>query len=159
MPTTLQAPTHAPTATGTNRQETAPNPARRGPILLACDGTGQSSAPVIAARLLANRIGVPLEVVTVLEPQVMYGIALDSGATPMFMPDVDEARRTNRAAAVQNYIARFSGGASPLPMHIRFGGIAEQVAAVERERVATLVVVGAAPHQRVNRMVAGERAV
>ena len=71
MSTTLQVPTPAPTATGTSRQVTAPNPARRGPILLACDGTGQSRAPVIAARLIADRLGVPHEVVTVLEPQVM----------------------------------------------------------------------------------------
>jgi len=138
---------------------TAPNPARRGPILLACDGTGQSRAPVIVARLIADRLGVPLEVVTVLEPQVLYGVALGAGAAPMFMPEVEEARRTNRAAAVQNYIARFSGGTSPVPMHVRFGGIAEEVGAIARERGATLVVVGAAPHQRVNRMVAGERAV
>ena len=159
MSTTLQVPTPAPTATGTSRQVTAPNPARRGPILLACDGTGQSRAPVIVARLIADRLGVPLEVVAVLEPQVMYGVAIGTGAAPMFMPEIEKARRTNRAAAVQNYIARFSGGASPVPMHVRFGGIAEEIGAVARERGATLVVVGAAPHQRVNRMIGGERAV
>jgi nucleotide-binding universal stress UspA family protein len=159
MSTTLQAPTEAPAPAGTTRHAKAPNPARRGPILLASDGTGESRAPVVAARLIADRLGVPLEVVTVLEPQVMYGVAIGTSAAPMFMPDVEETRRTNRATAVQNYIARFSGGASPVPMHVRLGGIAEEIGAVARERRATLVVVGAAPHQRVNRMIAGERAV
>ena len=56
------------------------NPARRGPILLACDGNETSGAPVIAARMLAERLHLPLEVVTVLEPQAIYAVAL--GGTP-----------------------------------------------------------------------------
>ena len=157
MSTTLQTQNQVPTVAG--RHEMAPNPARRGPILLACDGTGQSGAPVTAARLIANHLGVPLEVVTVLEPQAaIHGVAFGIGAVPVFLPEVDDARRTNRADAVQNYIARFSTGASPVPMHIRFGRVAEEIGAVAHERDATLVVVGAAPHQRMNRVVAGERA-
>jgi nucleotide-binding universal stress UspA family protein len=112
---------------------------------------------VIAARLLADRLGLQLEVVTVLEPRVIYGVAL--GRPPSYLPEVDEARRANREDAVMNYIARFSGGATPVPMHVRFGAIAEEIATVARERAATLVVVGASPHQRVNRIVGGERAV
>jgi nucleotide-binding universal stress UspA family protein len=96
-------------------------------------------------------------VVTVLEPQVIYGVAL--GGTPIYLPEVDEARRAHREDAVMNYIARFSGGAAPVPMHVRFGGIAEETATVARERAATFVVVGAAPHQRANRIISGERAV
>jgi nucleotide-binding universal stress UspA family protein len=45
------------------------------------------------------------------------------------------------------------------PLHIRFGTIADEIAAVARERAATLVVVGASPHQRLNRIIGGERAV
>jgi nucleotide-binding universal stress UspA family protein len=44
-------------------------------------------------------------------------------------------------------------------VHTRFGGIADEIARVARERDATLVVVSAAPHQRLNRFIAGERAV
>lgn len=132
------------------------NPALRGPILLATDGTAQSGAAVVAARLLAQRLDRPLEIVSVLEPQVAYGVAL--GGTPIYVPELDEARRSIRLAAVADYVARHSDG--PLPtVHLRLGAIAEEVAEVARERAATLVVVGAAPHQRVNRVVAGERAV
>ena len=133
------------------------NPALRGPILLATDGTSQSGAAVVAARLLAEQLGLPLEVVTVLEPDLAYGVAL--GGTPLYMPDVDDARRARRVAEVLEYVARFSGGAAPPTMHVRFGAIAEEVADVALARSATMVVVGSAPHQRVNRMIAGERAV
>jgi len=152
----LDAP--LPGVEGETCQATVPrNPALRGPILLATDGTGRSGAPVIAARLLSERLGVPLEVVSVLESQVVYGVAL--GGTPIFLPEVEDARRTNRMRAVQEFVARFSGGDVPPPMHIRFGAIADEIAQVARERSATLVVMGAAPHQRANRVIAGERAV
>jgi len=132
------------------------NPARRGPILLACDGSEKSGAPVIAARLLAEHLGLPLEVATVLEPQAIYGVAL--GGIPIYVSDVEDARRTTRTRTVEDYVARFSGGAAPVHVHARFGSIALEVAQVARERDATFIVTGAAPHQRLNRIVAGERA-
>ena len=139
------------------RQAVALNPAFHGPILLATDGTSQSGAPVFAARLLAEQLGVPLEVVTVLEPEMAYGVML--GGTPIYMPEVEDARRSARVASVHAYVSRFSGGAPPPSIHIRFGAIADEIAEVARDRSATMIVVGAAPHQRVNRIVAGERAV
>lgn len=132
------------------------NPALHGPVLLATDGSGKSGAPAIAAQLIAQRLGVPLEVVTVLEPQVIYGAAL--GGVPVYLPEVDEARKTTRTADVSAYVSRYADVAT-LPVHLRFGSVAEEIALVARERSATLVVVGAAPHQRLNHIVAGELAV
>jgi nucleotide-binding universal stress UspA family protein len=133
------------------------NPALRGPILLATDGTSLSGAPVVAARLLAEQLGVPLEVVTVLEPETAYGVML--GGIPMYLPEVDDVRRTARVDRVLAYVSRFSGSAALPNIHVRFGGIADEIAEVARDRSATMIVVGAAPHQRVNHIVAGERAV
>jgi nucleotide-binding universal stress UspA family protein len=133
------------------------NPALRGPILLATDGTSLSGAPVVAARLLAEQLGVSLEVVTVLEPETAYGVML--GGTPIYLPEVDDARRTARLDQVLAYVSRFSGSAALPSIHVRFGGIADEIAEVARDRSATMIVVGAAPHQRVNHIVAGERAV
>ena len=151
---------HAPETRG----EVAPahravalNPAFHGPILLATDGTSQSGASIVAARLLAEQLGVPLEVVTVLEPETAYGVML--GGTPIYIPEVEDARRAARVSRVLEYVSRFSGGAAPPNIHIRFGAIAEEIAEVARDRSATMIVVGAAPHQRVNRIVAGERVV
>lgn len=133
------------------------NPAFHGPILLATDGTSQSGAPVLAAHLLADHLGVPFEVVTVLEPETAYGVML--GGTPIYMPEVEDARRKARVDGVLAYVSRFSGGAVLPSIHVRFGSIAEEIAEVARDRSATMIIVGAAPHQRVNRMVAGQRAV
>ena len=151
------SPALAGVAVEARHRATLRNPALAGPILLATDGTSQSGAAVVAGRLLAEQLGVPLEVVTVLEPDLAYGVAL--GGTPLYLPDVDEARRAKRTAEVLDYVARFSGGAPMPTMHVRFGAIAEEIADVALARSATMVVVGSAPHQRVNRMIAGERAV
>jgi universal stress protein E len=146
------------TGAGPSTQPGTPraNPARRGPILLATDGAGKSGAAAIAARLLARHLNVPLEVVSVLRLQLPYGDAL--GGTPMYLPEVDDVQREVRTAAVLEYVANYADGDVP-PVHVRFGGIADEIAYVAQERNATLVVVGAAPHQRVNRIIGGERAV
>lgn len=146
------------TGAGPSTQPGTPraNSALRGPILLATDGAGKSGAAVIAARLLARRLNVPLEVVSVLPLHVPYGVAL--GGTPIYLPEVDDVRREVQTAAVLEYVARSAEGGVP-PVHVRFGGIADEIAVVAQERNATLVVVGAAPHQRANRIIGGELAV
>ena len=52
------------------------NPGRRGPIVLATDATGMGGVPILAARLLAARLDVSLEVVTVLDPPMPYSHAV-----------------------------------------------------------------------------------
>jgi nucleotide-binding universal stress UspA family protein len=135
-----------------------PNPALKGPVLLATDGRSKNGAAVVGARLIAERLGRALEIVTVLEPEIIYGATL--GGVPVYLPEVEDARRQRRLDDVQSYVARHSpsGTASP-PVHMRSGPIAQEIAAIARQRNATLIVVGAAPHRRLNHMVAGERAV
>jgi universal stress protein E len=132
------------------------NPALRGPVLLATDGRGKSDAPAIVARLIAQRLGVTLEVVTVIDAQMTYD------ASPLgnliYPPDLADAMRKTRLADVQAYLAQQPGSAAPPPIHVSFGSIAGEVTRVAAERSATLIVVGAAPHRRFNHMAAGERA-
>lgn len=156
MSTTLQEAPGTTVETATRPGTTRVNPALRGPILLATDGAGKSGAAAIAARLLARQLDLPLEIVSVLELQYAYDVTL--GGTPIYVPEVDEIRRENRTAAVLEYVAKHAGGDVP-PVHIRYGGIAYEIAEAARERNATLVVVGAAPHQRLNRIIGGERGV
>jgi nucleotide-binding universal stress UspA family protein len=118
---------------------------------------GKGGAPVVAAHFVAERLAVPLEVVTVIEPQGAYGAAL--GGIPEYFPSLDDELKSSRLADVQEYVARHSAkDAVPARIHMAFGSIAADVARIAAERAATLIVVGAAPHQRLKHMVAGERA-
>src|SRR5689334_14238952 len=114
-----------PTGVGPSTQPGTPHasPALRGPILLATDGTGKSGAAVVAARLLARHLNVPLEVVSILSLQVPYDVAL--GGTPIYLPEVDDVRREAQTAAVLQYVARSAADGVP-PVHVRFGGIADE---------------------------------
>jgi nucleotide-binding universal stress UspA family protein len=77
----------------------------------------------------------------------------------VYIPEVYESEKDRRMSEVRDYLTRYIP-ASPLPtISLRFGMVAQEIADVARERGATLVVVGAAPHQRLNRIVAGARAV
>ena len=156
MSTTAQEGPSTGVAPSTQTGIARANPALRGPVLLATDGKSPSGAPVIAARILARHLNVPLEVVSVLPFQMPYGDAF--GAVPTYLPEIDEVRREAQTAAVLEYVGKLDAGGVP-PVHIRFGGIADGVGMAAQERNASLVVVGAAPHQRLNRIIGGERAV
>lgn len=129
---------------------------RRGPVVLATDGTSRSGAPVLAAQLLARHLDHPLEVVTVLEPIPVYDNMFDADA--LDSPAIDEARRDAREIAVRDYVGRFSGGALPTGVHVRGGSVAPEIAQFARELSATVIVVGAAPHRRLRHVVSGARA-
>ena len=131
------------------------NPALRGPVLLATHGVELSDAPAHAARLLAQRLGRPLHVVTVMEPRPEDEPALDLG------PLLDEVAR-ERAEAQEDTVRKYVGAALPADMEftveVRHGRVSREIAAVARERDATVVVLGAVPRHRLVRALAGVRA-
>jgi len=133
------------------------NPVRRGPVVLATDGRSQSGAVVVAAQLIAARLAVPLEVVSVLEPTPVYTTSVPEVAVPND-PTIDESRRDAREIAVSDYFSRFSGGATPPRVHVRLGSIATEVSRFAREVSATMVVMGSAPHRRFRRVASSDRA-
>lgn len=157
MPPTIQDSPARPSELESNAATARRNPALRGPVLLATDGTSQSGAALIAARLIADRLGVPLEIVTVLEPQLAYGAVV--GGMPVYIPELDQSQKEQRMAEVFAYVHRHSKDIDEPSIDVRYGVVALEVGNAARERGATLVVVGAAPHQRLNRIVAGERAL
>lgn len=142
-------------AVGVRPTHLVANPMRRGPVVLATDGMSQTGAPVVAAELLAARLDLPLEVVTVMEPLPTFTSAPDV-IIPLD-PSIDEARRTDRETRVSDYVGRFSGGASPPPVHARFGHVPTEISRFARDMSATIIVMGSAPHRRFRHMVSGER--
>ena len=73
------------------------NPMRRGPVVLATDGTAHDGAAAVAAQLIAARLNLPLEVVSVLE-----GLPTLLGAPPATS---DERHREARATSVRGWRA------------------------------------------------------
>src|SRR5690606_32733277 len=128
------------------RQEYVRNPVRRGAVLLAVDGNELSEGPAIAAKLLAERLDVPLELVTVLEPASLYGnVNMIPSATAAL---VEATRRDDRIEVVEEYAARFLNMTPAPRIHVRYGSVARTIAAAAREIRASAIVVGASPHHR-----------
>ena len=136
--------------------EYARNPVRRGPVLLAVDGNELSDGPAIAAKLLAERLDMPLELVTVLEPGPLYGnVNMMPTATAAL---VEATRRDDRIADVEQYAARYLNTTPAPRIHVRYGSVARTIAVAAREIRASAIVVGASPHYRRSRIIGGERA-
>ena len=155
-PQLLPAPGAMPTAPalGAGQQTEATHPFRKGPVLLACDGREQSDGSLIAARLIAARLGVPVEVVTVLEPLPIYNTDDSDALSVLAELDLRPIRETR----VRQQIATWMPPGESWRLHVRYGSLIREIAAVARERAASLVVVGSAPHSRLGSIIAGTRA-
>jgi nucleotide-binding universal stress UspA family protein len=156
MVTLSEQPLHIALEPGARASRATASPARHGPVVLATDGVSRSGAVVVAAQLLAARLDVPLEVVSVLEPTPIYSSVPDR--VVLSDPLIDEARRDARQTTVSDYIGRFSGGATPPSIHVRFGGVVAELSRFAREVSATIIVMGSAPHRRFRHVASGDRA-
>ena len=116
------------------------NPVRRRPVVLAIDGTESGGSAVVAARIIAARLDLPLEVITVLEPTPTSLATAD--AEVRGDPAYDDARRQAREIAVTDYVCRFSGGDTPPRVHVRVGNVADEIIRFARDVLATTVVLG-----------------
>jgi nucleotide-binding universal stress UspA family protein len=128
------------------------NPLRRGPIVLATDGTTRGGALVVAAQLLAARLDLPLEVISILESPA-------SSARAGFAVQDDDARRHAREIAVSDYVSRFAGGATPPRIHVRVGDVAVEIGRFARDVSATMIIIGATPDRLLRHTESGPRMV
>jgi nucleotide-binding universal stress UspA family protein len=109
-------------------------------VVLAIDGTECGGSGVVAARMIAARLDLPLEVITVLEPTPTSSATLDVEARAD--PAHDDARRQSREIAVTDYVCRFSGGDTPPRVHVRVGNASDEIIRFARAVLATTVVMG-----------------
>ena len=131
------------------------NPVRRGPVVLAIDGTECGGSAVVTARMIAARLDLPLEVITVLEPTPMSSATLDVEVRGD--PAHDDARRQTREIAVTDYVCRFSGGETPPRVHVRVGNVSDEIMRFAREVVATTVVLGGGVAASSSELAIGQR--
>lgn len=133
-----------------------PNPVLRGPILLAIHGGEESAASIRVAHRLATRLGVGLQVVTVVDLVLEY-----SG--PDLMPAVarldGSAGTVAQGEAVQHRLRETLGGQAQWALDVRSGRPAREITRAAREANATLVVVAAEPRRGIRHVVSGTRAL
>jgi nucleotide-binding universal stress UspA family protein len=143
-------------ATASVADDPLPNPARRGPILLAIHGEEPTSAAITAARRLAERNELPLQVVTVVE----YVRAF-SGAQGMLptVTTLTPAFMDQQAETVRRRLGDALGDETKWSLDVRDGSPAREIASAAREVDATAIVVDAAPRRGVRHVVSGARAL
>jgi hypothetical protein len=110
---------------------------RRGPVVLALDGTACGASAIVQARMLAAQLDLPLEVITVIEPTPITSASSDETVSN---PAVDDAQRHVRETAVSDYVCRFSVVAAPARVHVRVGSATDEIDRFARDVFATIVV-------------------
>jgi nucleotide-binding universal stress UspA family protein len=122
-------------------------------VLLALSGTELSEGPAVAARLVAERLGLSVEILTVIDTLPVYGAP---NIIPPSAAMLDTAYREERLKNVRSYIAPHFG--SDQPIHVVYGPVTREIIMTARDLSASIVVLGASPHRRRNRIISGERA-
>lgn len=131
------------------------NVSLRGPVVLALSVAPRSTAPTIMAAALAGRWYKTLRVVSAQEPSLEYAGAY----SPLPMPSLLEPELfAARESAVRRHLDEVLEGTQPFSLDVRYGEPVHAVADVTLQCDASLVVLGAAPHETRRGIVAGKRA-
>ena len=122
-------------------------------ILVASDGAPASAPAFDVARLLAERSGARVELLSVLEPLGVLVPPLEPPSTPLHPGATRvEERRARLAGLIQHAL----GEAPAWPVEIALGERVPSIARFVKERGVQLVVTGRTHHGPVERLVRGE---
>ena len=153
MTTLHQVEPSAPTPSLTaSTRPTIVNPVRRGPILLALRGPTSSTAAISSAQLLASRLGLPVEVVSVTPAEPAYAEALD------ILPDHRDFARINDAEherGMRGAIGNALGTDPGWHVSVRHGQPAREVARAAQALDATMIIVNSTSPAGIVRTIAG----
>lgn len=123
-----------------------------GALLVAAKGEGDAPALRIA-RLLASRTGTPIDVLSVLQPEVGYLIPADLFPLP---PEYERDRGTVRLRSLEGEMGEVLGEERLWPAELLFGDPPRVIADVARTRHAKLIIMGIGRHDPASRLLAGE---
>jgi universal stress protein E len=128
------------------------NPVRRGPILLALHGATSSPAAISTAQLIANRLGLDVEVVSVTAAEQTIPSPLD------IMPEPRRSRRERNEhhEGVMRSALRHALVIDPTwSVSVRHGPPAREVALQAQAIDATMIIVNSTPGAGILRTTAG----
>lgn len=120
-----------------------------GPLLVGTDGSASSEPALLAARMLATRLGARVDVVAVLEPIPMYTPPLQLLALPTDL-DTQAMERLRDDALSQS--RELIGPASEWRVDVLAGEPASTVKRVAKERGACMLLTGVSRHGVVDRV-------
>lgn len=143
------SPTHAtPPAAPTGGMTPDATPLMLREVLVASDGLEESGPALGMARLLAAR-GAAVDVASVVEP---IPVVASAGEVPLFLPEVDDSRRTDALRRVRAQAANLLGDVKPASVQATLGRPAEEIARLARASHAGLVITGMRHHGRLDRI-------
>lgn len=122
-------------------------PPRVGPIIVASDGGAAAATALTVAKLLRDRTGAEIRVISVVEPTAAVVPAPMLLTTP-----VPESRVQQRYEAVREQIDRIVGTTPSVSLEIAVGWPPELMAQLVRERDASFFVAGLVHHGRMERL-------
>ena len=122
------------------------------PIVVASDASPAADAAFTMARLLAHRCGLPVEIVTVVEPSATH-VAMSSALAAPVADDL--ARMEILRGRVRRQLDLVVGDRTGWPVDTRYGEPAPMIHRKARERDAELLIMGMNRHGMMDRL-AGE---
>jgi len=117
----------------------------RDAILLATDGSASSADAVIMAMAMARRNGIPLQVLTVVEP-LPFGLDDDLASLPVV--EVMQMREDESHHRVRRQVLDLFGREDPIGINVEFGKAAETIGRFAGDWHARLVVLGLGVRKR-----------
>ncbi len=129
--------------------------ALRGPVVLATKGSIDSSSAFTVAQLIARRTDQKLKIISVVEPLMYYGLPPEQ-QPGSFAADAQSAAQ--REANIEGPYVKEINPSLSWSADVVLGQTAVEVCDTARLLDATFIVVGASPHRRLRRIVAGHKA-
>jgi len=124
-------------------------------IVLASDGSEASAAAFSAARLIEDRTGASVHVLSVLEPLSLY---IPVSELMLAMPELEEDRTDAQHRLVASQLAQFSREGK-WTLEVRYGRPAEVIARFATESAADLIIIGSNKHGMMDRILGEETAM
>lgn len=149
-------PTIQDTTAATGAPYAPPGPPRRGPVLVATDGAEHADAALGVGALLAERLGAPLRVVSVVDTVLM---PMTEGGIYPTREAYDEARCEDRRRVVHAQVQAIPAGAKPDEIDVVAGIPGRAIARIAAEHDARFVVCGLGAHRLRDRVLGTETAL
>jgi len=126
---------------------------KRGPIIVATDGSTSCDAALIAASRLAALHNTKVVVVSAVVPVVV--VPMNFGISVPYS-EIESAQRTERVNTVQTQLDRVGARDESWSTRIEYGEPAYEIATAARELDATVVIAGLGHHELLDRILGSE---